>query len=72
MRDRVERSAFPIMSAMPLKATVAGFTKALAECGHIACTIDRRRAAEKSYYRHRLLLRAYRERPDDSRAAEQR
>src|SRR6266404_3419718 len=55
-----------------LALDVAGFTKAVAECGQIACTIDRRRAAEESYYRHRRLLRAYRERPGDSRAAEQR
>src|SRR6516225_857783 len=49
---------------------VAGFTKALAECGQIACTIDRRRTAEESYYRHRRLLRAHRERPS-RRASEQ-
>jgi len=33
-------------------------TKALAECGQIACTIDRRRAAKESYHRYRRLLRA--------------
>src|SRR6516162_6696731 len=47
-----------------LALDVAGFTNALPECGQIACTeIDRRRAAEESYYRHRRLLRARRERP---------
>src|SRR5262249_32706482 len=51
---------------------VAGFTKALAECGQIACTIDRRRTAEESYYRHRRLLRARRERPRGCSAAENR
>jgi hypothetical protein len=46
-----------------LALDVAGFTKALAECGQIACTIGGRRAAEESYYRHRRLLRSRRERP---------
>src|SRR6516162_7910844 len=56
-----------------LALDVAGFTKALAECGQIACTeIDRRRAAEESYYRHRRLLRARRERPSRRRATEKR
>src|SRR5262249_44298662 len=55
-----------------LALDVAGFTKALAECGQIACTIDRLRAAEESYYRPRRLLRARRERPRDRRATEQR
>jgi hypothetical protein len=35
----------------------------LAECGQIACTIDRRRAAKESYHRHGRLLRTRRERP---------
>src|SRR6516162_9693239 len=57
-----------------LALDVAGFTKALAECGQIACTISKRRAAEKSDHRHRplLLLRPRRERPRGRRAAEQR
>jgi hypothetical protein len=55
-----------------LALDVAGFTKALAECGQMACTIDRRRAAEESYHRHRRLLRARRERRRRRRAAEQR
>src|SRR2546430_434674 len=55
-----------------LALDVAGFTKALAECGQIACTIDRRRAAEESYYRHRRLLRTRYSRPRRHRAAEQR
>src|SRR4029453_5501999 len=42
---------------------VAGLTKALAECGQIVRTIDRRRAAEESYHRHLRLLRARRDRP---------
>src|SRR5262245_40835933 len=54
-----------------LSLDVAGFTKALAECGQIACTIDRRRNAEESYYRHRWLLRSRCKRPR-RRAAEQR
>src|SRR5262249_23700123 len=54
-----------------LALDIAGFTKALAECGQIGCTIDRRRAAKESYHRHRGLLRARRERPR-GRAAEQR
>jgi hypothetical protein len=33
------------------------FTNALPECGQKACTIDRRRAAEESYHRHRRLLK---------------
>src|ERR1700730_8380889 len=53
-----------------LALDVAGFTKALAECGQMARTIDRRRAAEESYHRHRRLLRASRERPCGRRAAE--
>ena len=52
-----------------LALDVARFTKALAECGQIACTIDRRRAAKESYHRHRWLLRARRERPRRYRAA---
>jgi hypothetical protein len=55
-----------------LALNVAGFTKALAECGQIGCTIDRRRTAEQSYHRHRALLRARRERPCCCRAAEKR
>src|SRR5215813_326186 len=55
-----------------LALDVAGFTKALAECGQISCTIDRRRAAEEPDHRHRRLLRARRERPRSRRAAEQR
>src|SRR5215510_10732919 len=51
---------------------VAGFTKALPECGQIACTISKRRAAEESDHRHCRLLRARRERPRCCRAAEQR
>jgi hypothetical protein len=47
-----------ILDRHVLALDVAGFTKALSECGQIACTIDRRRAAEESYYRHRALLRA--------------
>src|SRR5262249_35055141 len=55
-----------------LALEVAGFTKALAECGQLACTIDRRpRAAEETDHRH-WLLRACRERPRRCRAAEQR
>src|SRR5262249_6145076 len=46
-----------------LALDIAGFTKALAECGQIGCTIDRRRAAKESYHRHRALLCARRERP---------
>src|SRR5262245_10045527 len=53
-----------------LALDVAGFTKALPECGQIACTISKRRAADQSYHRHCRLLRAYRERPR-CRAAEQ-
>ena len=52
-----------------LALDVARFTKALAECGQIACTIDWRRAANESYHRHRWLLRARRERPRRYRAA---
>src|SRR5215510_343221 len=54
-----------------LALDVAGFTKALPECGQIACTIRKRRAAEESDRRHRRLLRARRERPR-GRAADQR
>src|SRR6516165_2399975 len=55
-----------------LALDVAGFTKALAECGQIACTIDRPRAAQESHHRHCLLLRARWHRPRCCRAAEQR
>src|SRR5258708_23613027 len=59
-----------------LTLDVAGLTKALAECGQIACTIDRRRAAKESYHRHRRLLRARRARAKNRRygrrAAEKR
>src|SRR5262245_17827688 len=54
-----------------LALDVAGFAEALAECRQIACTIDRRRAAEKSDHRHRWLLRVRRQRPR-RRTAEQR
>src|SRR5262249_53014476 len=56
-----------------LALDVAGFTKALAECGQIACTIDRRpRAAEEPNHRHRRLLSAGHSWPRSCRAAEQR
>src|SRR5262245_4910002 len=55
-----------------LALDVAGFANALPECGQIACTISKRRAAEKSDHRHRRLLRASRERPRGGRAADQR
>src|SRR6516162_7029778 len=54
-----------------LALDVAGFTKALAECGQKACTIDWRRAAKEPNHRHRRLLRTHRERPR-CRAADQR
>src|SRR5215470_3644728 len=54
-----------------LALDVAGFANALPECGQIACTISKRRAAEESNHRHRRLLRARRERPR-GRAAKQR
>src|SRR5262247_584489 len=53
-----------------LALDVTGFTKALPECGQIACTISKRRAAEESDHHHRLL-RARRERPR-GRATDQR
>src|SRR6516165_12025528 len=55
-----------------LALDVAGFTKALAECGQKACTIDWRRTAKESDHRHRRLLRPRCERPRDRRAADQR
>src|SRR5215475_2313043 len=55
-----------------LALDVAGFANALPECGQIACTISKRRAAEKSDHRHRRLLRARRERPCRCCATEQR
>src|SRR6516165_9322255 len=58
-----------ILDRHVLALDVARFTKALAECGQIACTIDWRRAAKESYHRHRRLLRARRERPSRRRAA---
>src|SRR5215475_5019958 len=67
--DLVLRPA--ILNRHILALDVAGFTKALAECGQISCTIDRRRAAEEPNHRHSRLLRARRERPC-RRAAEQR
>src|SRR5262249_5517497 len=59
-----------ILNRHILALDVAGFTKALAECGQIGCTIDRRRAEEEPYHRHRRLLRPRRKRPS-GRAAEQ-
>src|SRR5262245_59903533 len=67
--DLVLRPA--ILNRHILALDVAGFTKALAECGQISCTIDRRRAAEEPNHRHSRLLRARRERPC-RRAAGQR
>src|SRR5215475_14072979 len=55
-----------------LALDVAGFANALPECGKVACTISKRRAAEESNHRHRRLLRAHRERPRSRSAAEQR
>ena len=52
-----------------LALDVTSFTNALPECGQIACTIGKRRAAEEPDHRHRL--RACRKRPR-RRAAEQR
>src|SRR5215471_10169507 len=54
-----------------LTLDVAGFTNALPECGQIACTISKRRAAEEPDHWHRSLLRARHERPR-RRAAEKR
>src|SRR5262245_40757074 len=55
-----------------LALDVAGFANALPECGQIACTISKRRAAEKSDHRHRRLLRARRKRPRGRAAGDQR
>src|SRR5438309_1207626 len=54
-----------------LALDVAGFTNALPECGQIACTISKRRAAEETDHRHRRLLGTRSERPRHRRAAEQ-
>src|SRR5215470_7032516 len=54
-----------------LTLDVAGFTNALPECGQIACTISKRRAAEEPDHWHRSLLRARHERPRRRRAAEE-
>src|SRR5215216_6311588 len=61
-----------ILDCHILALDVAGFTNALPECGQIACTISKRRAAEESYHRHRRLLPPRRERPDRRPTAEQR
>src|SRR5262245_50751331 len=61
-----------ILNRHILALDVAGFTKALAECGQISCTIDRLRAAEEPNHRHRRLLRPRGERPRGCRAAEKR
>src|SRR6266566_4814420 len=50
--DLVLRPA--ILDRHILALDVSGFTKALAECGQMACTIDRRRAAEESNHWNRL------------------
>src|SRR5215470_2744889 len=55
-----------------LTLDVAGFTNALPECGQIACTISKRRAAEEPDHWHRSLLRARGERPRRRSPAEQR
>src|SRR5262249_43381829 len=68
--DLVLRPA--ILDRHILALDVAGFTNALPECGQIARTIDRPRAAQETYHRHRRLLRARRERPRRRGAAEQR
>src|SRR5215831_18365881 len=62
----------PILDRHIVALDVAGFANALPECGQIACTISKRRAAEESNHRHRWLLRARRERPYHRCAAEQR
>src|SRR5438132_6046348 len=67
--DLVLRPA--ILDRHILALDVAGFTKVLAECGQISCTIGKRRTAEEPDHRHRRLLRARRERPRSRRAAEQ-
>src|SRR5215211_2115978 len=59
-----------ILDRHVLALDVTGFTKAFPECGQKACTIDRRRAAEESYHRHRWLLRTRRERPRSCCAAQ--
>src|SRR6516162_966183 len=53
-----------------LALDVTSFTNALPECGQIACTVGKRRAAEEPDHRHSRLLRARRERPC-GRAAEE-
>jgi hypothetical protein len=52
-----------------LALDVAGFANALPECGQIAGTISKRRAAEKPD--HRPLLRTRRERPRGHTAADE-
>src|SRR6185312_12389600 len=54
---------------------VAGFANALPECGQIACTISKRRPAEKSDHPHRASIdqaagfRTFQVCPKDLRAA---
>src|SRR5262245_46217544 len=60
-----------ILNRHILALDVAGFTKALAECGQKA-GINRPRAVEESYHRHRRLLRARRRWPRRRRAADER
>src|SRR5215470_12292512 len=51
---------------------VAAVLEALAECAQSVCTGVRRSLFEEPDHRHRRLLRAARERPTSSRAAEKR
>src|SRR5262249_29376746 len=51
---------------------ITSFVEALAERGHHGCVPLRRPTIEEPKHRHRRLLRARRERPRGSRAAEQR
>src|SRR5262249_9713805 len=55
-----------------LTLDLAGFLQTLAECGHGRRISVRRCAVEETDHWHRRLLRARRERPRGSRAAEQR
>jgi hypothetical protein len=74
-RHRRQQIISPVRPAVfdlyVLAIDVVGLVQSVPERGHLKCVRIKRRDAEKSDYRHRLLLRARRERPCD-RAAEQR
>ena len=77
LRRHRRKPIIPILGKAILDSDVlpldkSGLVQALSECANQVLGAGRRRGAEKADHRHRLLLRAHRERPRGRRAAEQR